>query len=87
MNLYTFIEAEQAEQRNVSTACALLEVSRAAYYQWSKQIPSARALADQALTERIETIHEQSRGTYGVPRVCAQLRREGVRSGPRRVGA
>ena len=28
MNVYPFIEAEQAGQRNVGKACALLEVSR-----------------------------------------------------------
>ena len=32
MTLWPFIEAEQAEQRNVVRACALLEVSRSAYY-------------------------------------------------------
>jgi transposase InsO family protein len=86
MNRYPFIEAEKAEQRNVRKACALLEVSRAAYYQWSKQIPSARDHADQALADRIEAIHQDSRGTYGVPRVRAQLRREGTRVGPQRIG-
>ena len=32
MNVYPFIEAEKAQQRNVKRACELLEVSRAAYY-------------------------------------------------------
>ena len=32
MNIYPFIEAEKAHQRNVKRACQLLEVSRAAYY-------------------------------------------------------
>ena len=32
MNVYPFIEAERAQQRSVKRACALLEVSRAAYY-------------------------------------------------------
>ena len=86
MNLYPFIEAEKAGQRNVRKTCALLEVSRAAYYQWSKQIPSARAVADEALGARVEAIHQHSRGTYGAPRIRAQLRREGIRSGPRRIG-
>ena len=33
MNVYPFIEAEKAQQRNVKRACELLEVSRSAYYQ------------------------------------------------------
>jgi hypothetical protein len=32
VNVYPFIEAEKAQQRNVKRACELLEVSRAAYY-------------------------------------------------------
>jgi len=86
MNLYPFIEAEKVEQRNVRKACVMLEVSRAAYYQWSTHIPSPHSRTDQTLTARVERIHEDSRGTYGVPRVLAQLRRDGIRTGPRRVG-
>ena len=33
MNVYPFIEAEQAGQHSVKRACELLEVSRAAFYQ------------------------------------------------------
>ena len=40
MNVYPFIEAEKVEQRNVAKACALLEVSRSAFYEWSKHTPS-----------------------------------------------
>ena len=68
MNVYPFVEAEQAGQRNVGKACALLEVSRAAYYQWSRHAPSARARADEVLGQRIERIHHDSRGTYGADR-------------------
>ena len=40
---------------------------------------------DTALTARIQAIHERSRGTYGAPRVHAELRYEGVRVGRKRV--
>lgn len=86
MNVYPFIAAEKAAAHRVAPACALLEVSTSAYYQWSTRTPSVRALADRDLTTRVERIHHDSRGTYGVPRVRAQLRREGIRTGPRRVG-
>jgi len=50
---YPFIEAEKAEERSVNQACAALEVSRAAYYEWRKQEPSRRAQEDQELTEKV----------------------------------
>jgi len=76
VNVYPFIEAEQAEG-NVTKACALLEVSRSAYYQWRQHRPSPRQLADADLGTRIQAIFEGSRGTYGWPRVHQALRREG----------
>ena len=47
MNVYPFIEAEKQGRGNVCRACALLKVSRAAYYAWSAGAPSARRLADE----------------------------------------
>lgn len=85
MNVFPFIEAEKAEERNVAKACALLEVSRSAFYDWHQHVPSARALADDELGERIEEIHDESRRTYGWPRVHRQLRDEGVHVGRKRV--
>jgi transposase InsO family protein len=78
VNVFPFIEAEQAEQRNVAKACALVEVSRSAFYDWHQHIPSARQIADTELAERIEAIYDESRGTYGWPRVHRALRRQGV---------
>lgn len=37
------------------------------------------------LTEKIKKIHTRSRGTYGAPRVHAELQGEGVRVGKKRV--
>lgn len=47
--------------------------------------PSSRAVGEVALLERIEAIHERSKGTYGSPRVHAQLRLDGHRVGRSRV--
>jgi transposase InsO family protein len=85
VNVYPFIEAERAEKRNVKCACALLEVSRAAYYQWSQQVPSRRQRADATLLGKIKAIHKTSRGTYGSPRVHASLRAGGERCARKRV--
>ena len=85
MNVGPFIEGEEAEQHSVKRACELLEVSRAAYYEQRKHLPSRRALDDAELTARIKTIHAGSKGTYGAPRIHAQLRRDGVHCGKKRV--
>jgi putative transposase len=79
VNVFPFIEAEKAERRNVVKACELLEVSRSAFYEWHQHVPSARARADVELGERIQEIYDESRGTYGWPRVHRALRDAGVR--------
>jgi transposase InsO family protein len=74
---YRFIEAEKT-QCAVTTLCRVLQVSRAAYYDWSCAAPSTRALANGELLEKIRTIHARSRMTYGAPRVHDELRTAGV---------
>lgn len=65
--------------------CEWLGVSRSGYYSWCKRAESARAKADQRLAQRIRRIHEDSRGTYGSPRVHAALQRQGIAVGRKRV--
>lgn len=87
MKLYRFIEAEKASGHRVKPACALLEVSRSAYYDWCAkgEQGSRRKQEDAVLAKRVASIHRESRGTYGAPRVTAQLRREGTPCGQKRV--
>ncbi len=84
MNCYPFIEAEKAGRRNVKRACALLKVSRAAFYQHLAG-PSKRDQEDAELTGQIRAVHEGSKGRYGAPRVQAELRRRGRRHSRKRV--
>ena len=85
MNVYRFIEAERAQQRPVKRACALLEVSRAAYYAHRAGTVSARQRTDAELTEYVHQAHKASKGRYGAPRIHAELRRRGHRHGRKRV--
>jgi putative transposase len=62
-----------------------LGVSRSGYYRWRKGQESPRAGSARQLTQQISEIHQQSRQTYGSPRVCAQLRRQGIRTSENRV--
>jgi putative transposase len=70
----------------VATLCRVLEVSTSGYYGWLKREPSARAKRDVELAEKIKRSHERSKGTYGRPRVHADLKETGERVGKKRVG-
>lgn len=65
--------------------CRVLGVSTSGYYAWRGRIPSKRQRDDVMLTQKIRAIHRRSRGTYGAPRVHADLRDQGVRIGYKRV--
>jgi putative transposase len=69
----------------VAALCRVLDVSSSGYYAWLKRPPSKRARENAALKVQIEKIHERSRGTYGSPRVHAELAGEGERVGRNRV--
>jgi hypothetical protein len=63
----------------------LLGVSPSGYYAWLKRWPSRRAQTDAALIAEIRSAHEASRGTYGAPRIHAELAAKGIRVGRNRV--
>jgi len=65
--------------------CKILEVSRAGYYHWLKRIPSFRYLEDQRLLEIIRYHYNKSRGTYGLPRIYAAIRKEGLKVNKKKI--
>ena len=65
--------------------CRVLGVSSSGYYAWRPRGPSKRAESNRLLSARIREAHERSRGTYGAPRVHAELASEGVQVGRNRV--
>jgi len=86
VNVYPFIEAENAAGNgNVQRACKLLKVSRAAYYAQRAGVPSQHQLRDAELSRRIAEIHDESKHTYGSPRVHHELRAAGERCSRKRV--
>ena len=85
MRIFRFIAATKAEH-SIQIMCRVLEVSRSGFHAWAKREPSARAVVDWALSERIAEIHADSLKTYGSPRMHAELRLEdGVHVGRKRV--
>ena len=69
----------------IATMCRLLGVSASGYHAWQERRPSPRARADAALLDRIRQIHVTSQGTYGAPRIHAELAAEGTHVGRKRV--
>ncbi len=69
----------------IATMCRVLGVSPSGYYAWQARAPSARAQRDAELTMTIHTVHLESRGTYGAPRVHAELAAHGIHIGRKRV--
>lgn len=65
--------------------CRVIGVSESGYHAWAKRAPSARARADAVLIERIGAFHAASQGTYGAPRIHADLRDAGLDVGRKRI--
>ncbi|MFI5987915.1 IS3 family transposase [Streptomyces sp. NPDC051555] len=59
--------------------CKVMKTARSTYYAWvaGAEAREARRRADEALAHEITVIHIASRRKYGVPRVTAELRRQG----------
>ena len=72
---YTFI-ATHCSDLPVEQCCRVMKVSRSAFFAWRNRQtnPTPRMAADVDLGDLIVKIHDQSRGTYGSPRVTAELR-------------
>jgi putative transposase len=81
---FVFIEREKANHR-VALLCRVLEVSCSGFYAWRGRGLSRRATQDAVVTAQITTIHEQSRQTYGAPRIQAELAATGTPCGRKRV--
>ncbi len=70
---------------SVRAMARLLRVSRSGYYAWRGRGPGRRALADERLKVEIAAAHAASRGTYGAPRIRAELAARGIRASRKRV--
>lgn len=81
---YAFIQAENAFA-SVAWMCERLGVSTSGFYAWRKRAPSKRAQKDEQLKVRIKASFDESRKTYGSPRVLEDLREDGEKVGRNRV--
>ena len=79
--------ADHRDRFGVEPVLRVLEVPVSTFYGWlaRRRRPSPRDIEQTWLGEQIQRIHAASEGTYGSPKVHAQLRREGIRVSRKRV--
>jgi len=65
--------------------CRVYGVTRAGYYAWRSRERSERERQNERLTAQIRTVHQESGGIYGSPRVHRELRKRGHGVGKHRV--
>jgi putative transposase len=80
----TFVETHRGTF-GVAPLLATIGEPVSTFYDRVSRTPSARAVADAAVAERISSIWERSRRSYGAPRTHAMLARDGIRVGRKRV--
>lgn len=83
---FQFITDQAAQRRfPVDYMCTMLGVSRQGYYAWQKRGPSQRAKDDATLKTKIQALFDYHRGRYGVRRIFATLKRQGLAVAYKRV--
>jgi transposase InsO family protein len=85
---YRCVDAQKAAGFPIVAACDAAGVTRSAYYAWAAsaaQGPSSAEREEARLVAEIRRIHARSKGTYGAPRVHAELGRRGWRTNHKRV--
>ncbi|MET8331879.1 IS3 family transposase [Streptomyces sp. NPDC005181] len=75
VNRYQFVDDHQ-RRFGVKRIRDILGIARSSFYHWRRTASAraARQAADDRLAARIRKVHEDSDGTYGVPRITAELR-------------
>lgn len=83
---FAFVKRER-QRYPLWLLCRALGVSVSGYYRWYKHqgVVTPHQMANQQLTAAIQIIHANSYGTYGSPRIHAQLRAAGWSCSKQRV--
>jgi putative transposase len=72
---------------SIKRCCAVLGVSESGFYTWRERQAVSRLSAEEEAqwVEKIRQQHQQSRGTYGSPRITAALREQGFVCNRKRI--
>jgi transposase InsO family protein len=86
VNRFQFVDDHQ-QRYGVKRLCRVLGIARSSFYHWKVTAPArqARQADDAAVAARIRAVHTASDGTYGAPRITAELRDRGHRVNHKRV--
>ncbi|QEU76629.1 IS3 family transposase [Streptomyces nitrosporeus] len=86
VNRFQFV-ADHQRRYGVKRLCTILGIARSSFCYWRRTAAcrAARQAADAHLAARIRAVHRESDGTYGVPRITAELREDGERVNHKRV--
>ncbi|MGW7356545.1 IS3 family transposase [Streptomyces sp. NPDC054802] len=86
VNRFQFV-ADHQRRYGVKRLCTIVGVARSSFYYWRRTAAdrAARQAADARLAARIRAVHRESDGTYGVPRITAELREDGERVNHKRI--
>jgi transposase-like protein len=86
VNRFQFV-ADHQRRYGVKRLCTILGIARSSFYYWRRTAAdrAARQAADARLAARIRAVHRESDGTYGVPRITAELREAGERVNHKRI--
>lgn len=74
-----------AAEHPVRDLCRVLGLARSGYYQWRKHLVSPRQQANSKLLHHIQQAFNDSRHTYGSPRITRHLRRQNIGCSKNRV--
>ncbi|MBJ3813161.1 IS3 family transposase [Streptomyces flavofungini] len=86
VNRFQFVEDHQ-RRHGVKRLCIVLVIARSSFYYWRKTTAgrAARQAADAKLAAKVRAVHRASDGTYGVPRITAELREDGEHVNHKRI--
>jgi len=81
---YQFMQ-EHINEFKIERMSKTLKVSSSGYYAYVTRPPSKRSQVNQELSTTISEIYQSSRGTYGSPRIHAELKANGINCSRKRV--
>jgi hypothetical protein len=82
---YAWIQ-EQSVDCCVTLLCAVLSVTRSAYYAWAKAVQTPKAKQDAELKSVITATFTKNRAVYGTRRLKKVLEKQGYMASRRRIG-